>query len=66
LKAGPIAKSSFVVISNTATLADAKDAMTIQTNTSGTTCEHAFVTVPNSRVVIGWISNDIINEKSQA
>jgi hypothetical protein len=64
LQAGKVAKDSFVVIPNTATLADAKAAMT-QKSTPDLTCEDAFVTAPGSTKVLGWITSDIINENSK-
>ena len=58
---GKIAKSSFVVIPNTATLADVKERMAQQSAQTGVSCEDAFIVPPGTGKVQGWITNDIIN-----
>jgi hypothetical protein len=65
-KAGNIAKNSFILVPNTATLAEVKDQMTQQSNRSGVSCEDAFVTPLGSTKVEGWITNDIINTNALA
>jgi hypothetical protein len=64
--AGKIAKNSFVVVENTATLAGVKERMTQQSQRAGTTCEDAFIVAPGSTRVEGWVTNDIINANSLA
>lgn len=64
--AGKVASKSFVTIDSTATLADAKLKMTQAKAETGISCEDAFVRLPGNEDVIGWITNDIINDQSQA
>lgn len=64
--AGKIAKNSFVVVENTATLGGVKERMTQQSQRAGTTCEDAFIVAPGSTRVEGWVTNDIINANSLA
>jgi hypothetical protein len=64
-EAGKIAKNTFVILPNTATLADVKLQMSEQCRSAGLKCEDAFITTPGSQRVEGWITNDIIDENSQ-
>ena len=60
-EAGAFAKASFVVVQNTATLAEVKERMMQQTQSTGASCEDAFVTPPGNARVEGWITSDIID-----
>jgi hypothetical protein len=57
---------TFVVLPNTATLADVKERMTAKSLESQPSCEDAFITAPNSPAVQGWITSDIIDQNSKA
>ena len=65
----PLFKSSFSLIKESATLADAKAAMDSMTSAPGVTgnCYDIFVTATGSASdpVLGWITNDIINENAK-
>ena len=65
----PVIDNSFAVIPQTATLADAKTAMDKQSAAIGGigNCYDVFVTATGKpdEVVIGWITNDIINESAK-
>ena len=65
----PIFKSSFSVVKESATLADAKAAMDSMTSAPGVpgNCYDIFVTATGSasEPVIGWITNDIINDNAK-
>ena len=62
---GSLAKESFVLIPNSATLADTKEAMMRKQVPNGVNCEDAFVTAPGGSKVEGWITNDIISQHAQ-
>lgn len=64
--AGKVAKNSFVVVPNTASLADVKERMTQQSQQAGVNCEDAFITTPGTSKVEGWITNDIIAANAMA
>lgn len=64
----PILKSSFSVVKESATLADAKTAMDSITNAPVPgSCYDIFVTATGSpsEPVLGWITNDIINDNAK-
>lgn len=65
----PMFKSSFSLIKESATLADAKAAMDSMTSAPGVAgnCYDIFVTATGSasEPVLGWITNDIINENAK-
>ena len=65
----PIFKSSFSLVKESATLADAKAAMDSMTSAPGVpgNCYDIFVTATGSATepVLGWITNDIINENAK-
>lgn len=55
----------FVVLPNTATLADVKDRMTDKSLQNKVSCEDAFITAPGSQTVQGWITSDIVDQNSK-
>lgn len=66
---GPVLRRSFGLVKSDATLADAKSAMDKASTAPGFTgnCYDIFVTATGSpsETVIGWITNDIINENAK-
>jgi hypothetical protein len=66
---GPLVRGSFGLVKGDATLADAKTAMDKKTAELGTagSCYDVFVTENGSpsESVIGWITNDIINDNAK-
>ena len=66
---GTVVRGSFAVIKSDATLADAKDAMDKASNALGSAgnCYDVFVTETGGSddPVVGWITNDIINENAK-
>jgi len=63
---GKTAKKSFATVPSTATLAEVKEQMDQQGKAAEIACEDAFLVSPGTIRVEGWITNDIINENSQA
>jgi hypothetical protein len=65
----PLTFKNFSFVKESATLADAKAAMDTMTSTPGTpgNCYDIFVTATGSpsETVVGWITNDIINENAK-
>jgi hypothetical protein len=66
---GAVVRGSFGLVKSDATLADAKSAMDKASATLGSTgnCYDVFVTDNGNpdEIVIGWITNDIINENAK-
>jgi hypothetical protein len=66
---GPVVRGSFALVGADATLAEAKDRMDLASNALGGAgdCYDVFVTQTGKpyEVVIGWITNDIINENAK-
>lgn len=60
------AKKSFVTVPITATLAEVKEQMDQQSRATDVKCEDAFLVASGSIRVEGWITNDIIQDNSQA
>jgi hypothetical protein len=51
-------------VTSTATLADVKQAMADKSSQSGGPCEDVFVTGPDGKKVLGWITDNILADNA--